>query len=97
MKLGMKLGSRKAALMEQDVRRALRRKGLTLAVRWPRSGRTVTAHWLIDRGGVRVMDYWPATGRWWAAALNRRGETTLLDLVAVAEGLAREIGGPKRN
>jgi hypothetical protein len=73
--LKKKPGARQASLQEGEVRRALALCGLTLWVSWPRSGPTVTPHWMVERRGVRVLNFWPATRRWWWPSTGESGRT----------------------
>jgi hypothetical protein len=80
--------------MEGQARQAAERLGLTLAVSWPRSGPSATAHWMFsDRNGARVLDWWPGTGRFWASDGGRRGRAEgVLEALAVAAALAAAAG-----
>jgi hypothetical protein len=79
---------------EEAIRHAAGRLGLTLAVSWPRSGNSATAHWMFnDRYGVRVLDWWPGTGRFWAPEGGRRGHAgCAAEALAVAAALAVVTG-----
>jgi hypothetical protein len=83
----------KALVLEDDVRRALGLHGLRLVVSWPRAGTTVTAHWQVNDGrGRRVVDCWPATGRWRTPDGTRSGVLDFLwEVVDVAAWVLGEI------
>jgi hypothetical protein len=43
--------------------------------------------------GTRVLNFWPSSGRWWCAALGKKGvERDEAGLVELAVKLAVEIG-----
>jgi hypothetical protein len=84
----MKPAARQGARLESEVRR-----GLTLRVSWSRSGRTVTPHWMVDRRGVRVLNFWPATLRWWRPSRGESGRAKAVwDVIALASADARSHG-----
>ena len=68
---------------------ALEHAGLMLRLGLPPAGKRGAPHWMIEENGKRVLDYWPTTGRWWCAALNRRGTATMGEIATVAWELAQ--------
>jgi hypothetical protein len=81
----------KALVLEDDVRRALALRGLGLVVSWPRSGDTITAHWQVNDGLGRRVDFWPASNRWRTPDGSRSGVVDFLwEIVAVAAWVVGE-------
>jgi hypothetical protein len=80
----------KGKLNEESCHEALKARGLLLRVNRPPAG---GEHWLIDsEAGRRILDYWPRRGRWWCAALGKKGvERDEAGLVELAVKLAIEM------
>jgi hypothetical protein len=67
-------------LVEEEVRTALQKNGLTLRVNnitLSARNKTTTFHWMIeDQQGRRVLDFWPVSGTWWHQPTGKRGRLT---------------------
>ena len=66
-----------------EVQKRAAEEGITLRVsvidggkKGRRRGQSETYHWMFEggwQGRERLLDYWPATGRWWSQRTARKG------------------------
>jgi hypothetical protein len=81
---------------EQELRAAAARLGLAVRVSIPVGGnRRVsrpTAHFQINRGSARLVDWWPSSGCWLSA--TRRGTAAGIDELIMV--LRRLVGAAER-
>jgi hypothetical protein len=78
-------------LSESACHEALKGRGLLLRVNHLQGG---AEHWMVEtEAGQRVLDYWPARGRWWCPKLSRKGvQRDEPGLIELAVRLAIELG-----
>lgn len=75
----------------EAIRPLLQSKGLDLRVTVPDMGKRGAPHWMIEKEGKRVLDYWPTTGRWWCHTFGQSGSVLApIDVVAVACQMEQE-------
>ncbi|HWG42029.1 MAG TPA: hypothetical protein VN688_04525 [Gemmataceae bacterium] len=85
--------NRDAAMLHvEDVTRAALERGLRLRISFITGPQSQSPHWQFRDGQTeeRLLDWWPATQRWWSARTGERGRAA--DPWAVLE-VARKLAG----
>lgn len=72
-------GRQRGLALEEAIRSQAIQEGIWLRVSYIRGGkkgRTRSPHWMFQGGWKnqeRLLDYWPATGRWWSRKTGKTG------------------------
>jgi hypothetical protein len=72
LNLPMKRGCVAAAKIMDDLKDLASDHGISIRVNEPSNGQSKTLHVMFSAHGVRLMDYWPGTGRTWGQGQKGR-------------------------